>query len=76
MYNDTAMKRKTFRGGVHLPEHKELTVDKKIKTVPAGTEVVIPLGQHIGSPNTPIVKAGDAVKVGEGIYMNSVQYIL
>jgi electron transport complex protein RnfC len=58
---------KTFRGGVALSESKELTVDKKIKPAPAPPEVIIPLGQHIGTPNRPLVKTGDRVKVGQCI---------
>ena len=58
---------KTFRGGVSLAECKELTVDRKIRPVPAPDEIVLPLSQHIGSPNVPIVKDGDMVKVGQRV---------
>ncbi|MBL7157975.1 MAG: electron transport complex subunit RsxC [Candidatus Omnitrophica bacterium] len=55
----------TFRGGVCLAEEKELTVGKKTKEIPAPKELIVPLCQHIGSPNESIVKEGDAVRVGQ-----------
>jgi len=58
---------KTFRGGTHLSEHKELTVDKKIKALNAPAEIILPLSQHIGAPNRPIVNIGDSLKVGQRI---------
>lgn len=56
---------KTFRGGVFLEEHKESTVLKKIKAIPAPPELILPVRQHLGSPSVPIVQAGDAVKLGQ-----------
>jgi len=67
MYNNNAMFMKTFSGGTTLPEYKELTVDKKIRPIPAPHEVILPLLQHIGAPNEPLVKAGDYVKMGQKI---------
>jgi electron transport complex protein RnfC len=61
------MFRKTFKGGVSLAESKELTVDKKIKSVPPPGEVILPLSQHMGAPNKPIVNVGDHVKAGQRI---------
>jgi len=61
------MFQKTFAGGVHLSERKELTVDKKIRAIPAPDEIVLPLRQHIGAPNEPLVKVGDAVRIGQRI---------
>lgn len=56
---------KTFKiGGVHPPENK-LSADEKIKILPVPEEVVIPLGQHIGAPATPVVQKGDRVKAGQ-----------
>lgn len=57
----------TFHGGVFLREHKEYTVDKKIKPVPPPHEIILPLTQHRGSPNEPLVKPGDKVKLGQRI---------
>lgn len=56
---------KTFKiGGVHPPENK-LSAGEKIKVLPVPEQVVIPLGQHIGAPATPVVQKGDNVKVGQ-----------
>jgi len=58
---------KTFSGGVRLAEEKELTVGKKTKIIPAPKELVVPLSQHIGSPNESLVKAGDTVRAGQAL---------
>ncbi len=67
MYNDNAMNKRTFKGGAHLDEHKEITVDKKTKPLPAPKEVALPLSQHIGKPNEPIVNIGESVKMYQKI---------
>ncbi len=55
---------KTFRiGGIHPPENK-LSAGKKIITLAAPKQVIIPLSQHIGAPAQAVVKKGDTVKVG------------
>ncbi|MCE5273441.1 electron transport complex subunit RsxC [bacterium] len=54
----------TFRGGVHPPEFKDATKDKKIEPVALPSKVVLPLQQHIGAPLELAVASGDAVKVG------------
>ena len=52
---------KTFKiGGVHPPENK-LSAAGKIQVLPIPEKVIIPLGQHIGAPATPIVQKGDKV---------------
>ena len=56
---------KTFKiGGVHPPENK-LSAAGKIQVLPIPEKVIIPLGQHIGAPATPIVQKGDKVKTGQ-----------
>ncbi|UCD55054.1 MAG: electron transport complex subunit RsxC [Candidatus Omnitrophota bacterium] len=67
MYNIDTMSKGTFNGGVFLSERKEYTVDKKTKAIPAPREIILPLSQHIGSPNEPLVKPGDNVKLGQRI---------
>jgi electron transport complex protein RnfC len=58
---------KTFPvGGVHPPENK-LTAGSPIKQLPVPENVTIPVAQHIGSPATPVVGKGDAVKAGQVI---------
>lgn len=58
---------KTFRGGVHPEEGKELSKDKPVKEfVPEG-DLVFPVSQHIGAPAKPIVNVGDTVLRGQMI---------
>ena len=56
---------KSFLGGVHPPDGKDLAKDKAIELMPPPSEVVLPLSQHIGAPCTPLVKPGDLVKRGQ-----------
>uniref|UniRef100_UPI004056B811 electron transport complex subunit RsxC n=1 Tax=Agathobacter sp. TaxID=2021311 RepID=UPI004056B811 len=58
---------KTFIGGVHPFEGKELAKDAPIKEVLPKGEMVYPLSQHIGAPATPIVAVGDMVLKGQKI---------
>ena len=58
---------KTFIGGVHPFEGKELAKDAPIKEVLPKGEMVYPLSQHIGAPATPIVAVGDTVLKGQKI---------
>ncbi|NPV60204.1 MAG: electron transport complex subunit RsxC [Actinobacteria bacterium] len=58
---------KTFKGGIHPPYNKELASGKAIKRAPVPAEVIIPLSQHIGAPNEPLVKEGDRVELGQVI---------
>ncbi len=57
----------TFRGGIHPPNHKELTRDCPLQVYDAKGEMVFPLSQHIGKPARALVKKGDAVLVGQRI---------
>ena len=56
-----------FFGGVHPHDMKSATNEKAIEKLPAPAEVVIPMSMHFGAPCTPLVKAGDHVKVGQKI---------
>ncbi len=58
---------KTFKGGVHPYEGKELAKDAPIKEVLPKGELVFPMSQHIGAPATPVVAVGDAVLKGQKI---------
>lgn len=58
---------KTFKGGIHPPYNKELASSKAITPAPVPGEVAIPLSQHIGAPNNPLVSPGDKVTVGQKI---------
>ena len=57
--------RKTFRGGVHPADHKDLSREAALRPFAPSGEMVYPLLQHIGKPAKPVVKKGDAVKVGQ-----------
>jgi len=61
----------TFRGGVYPDEKKELTRKKPFETIPAPATVIIPMSMHIGAPCQPMVKKGDAVKMGQKIGDNT-----
>ncbi len=56
----------TFRGGSHVDEHKD-TASLATVRLPEPATVSIPLSQHIGAHAVPIVKVGDAVKIGDVI---------
>lgn len=56
----------SFRGGIHLPEHKELA-KSPVRKMPAPAFVTVPLLQHIGAPCKALVKVGDEVKLGQKI---------
>ncbi len=58
------LKRKTFKGGVHPEEYKELTADKSFEKFCTPSEVIIPLSQHSGKDAIPLVKKNDKVKIG------------
>ena len=58
---------KTFRGGVHPFEGKELSKEGETKELIPKGPMVYPLSQHIGAPATPIVAVGDTVKKGQKI---------
>lgn len=53
-------------GKTRIP-HRKNTSNMPPVRMPPPTEVCIPMDQHIGAPATPIVKAGDFVKVGQPI---------
>lgn len=58
---------KTFKGGVHPPYNKELACRNAVTPAPVPAEVAIPLSQHIGAPNSPLVSPGDKVRLGQKI---------
>ena len=58
---------KTFKGGVHPFEGKELAMDSPITEVLPKGEMVYPMSQHIGAPASPIVAVGDKVLKGQKI---------
>lgn len=61
------MEVKQFFGGLNIPHYKSFTESKPIKEASLPEEIVIPLLQHTGAPNEPLVKVGDKVKAGQKI---------
>lgn len=52
--------------GAHVPHGKNTTECAPVR-MPTPDKVTIPMNMHIGAPCTPVVKAGDLVKVGQVI---------
>lgn len=61
------MEVKQFLGGINIPHYKSFSEQKAIKETSLPDEIVIPLSQHTGAPNEPLVKVGDKVKAGQKI---------
>ncbi len=58
---------KTFRGGMHIPDHKEETNKIPIRKAEGAPVHIFPLQQHIGAMLDLKVAVGDYVKVGQVI---------
>ena len=56
---------KTFRGGIHPKDRKELSRQVPLQHYEAKGEIVLPLGQGIGKPAKPLVKKDDLVLTGQ-----------
>ncbi|MBV5341479.1 MAG: electron transport complex subunit RsxC [Deltaproteobacteria bacterium] len=61
------MSKATFRGGIHVTGHKELTSGAATIHAVVPDRICIPLSQHIGAACAPLVNVGDRVKKGERI---------
>ena len=59
------MEIKTFYGGVHPAEHKELSKESPLTQLLPKGELVYMTNQHIGKPASPVVKKGDRVLAGQ-----------
>ncbi len=59
------MSLRTFKGGVHPYDGKELSKDKPVVIFKPAGNLVYPLSQHIGAPAKPVVKKGDTVLRGQ-----------
>ena len=62
---------KTFKGGFHVPDNKDLTAALAIEKMPAVTDFFVSLSQHIGKPAELVVNVGDTVKEGQLIAKSS-----
>ncbi len=56
---------KTFSGGVHPVEGKDMSKDLPVRKVFAKDQVVIPCSMHIGAPAKPVVEVGEHVLKGQ-----------
>ena len=56
---------KTFKGGFHIPDHKENTNKIPIRKIDGAPVHIYPLNQHIGAKLEAKVKVGDEVKIGD-----------
>ena len=56
---------KTFRGGVHPKDKKELSANARTVRLEAKGELTFLMNQHIGAPAKPLVKPGDRVLLGQ-----------
>ena len=56
---------KTFKGGLHVPDHKENTNKIPIRKIDGAPIHIFPLRQHIGATLEPKVAVGDCVKIGD-----------
>ena len=62
---EMSMGDRTFRGGVHPEEMKELSCEKPLVPYAPKGDLVFLTNQHIGKPATPVVKKGDQVLAGQ-----------
>ncbi|MDH3326245.1 MAG: electron transport complex subunit RsxC [Gammaproteobacteria bacterium] len=56
-----------FKGGVHIPQHKESSTQLAVEPASIPKRLILPLTQHIGTPAAPIVEVGQKVLKGEKI---------
>jgi electron transport complex protein RnfC len=57
--------KRTFKHGVHPPEHKKDTNGLAIRQFDFAPEIILPMAQHIGAPSEIIVREGQEVMRGE-----------
>jgi len=55
----------SFRGGIHPPQRKTLTMNTGFVNLPVPQVCYIPMLQHAGTAAKPVVKKGDIVSEGE-----------
>ncbi|PYF83399.1 electron transport complex protein RnfC [Marinomonas alcarazii] len=61
----------SFHGGIHPPENKAQSLQLPLGKPSLPSELILPLGQHIGQSSRPLVKVGDKVLKGETIAINN-----
>ena len=56
---------KSFQGGIHPNEYKNLTKDLPFERMANPKQIILPLSQHIGKPSKSLVVKKDTVKIGQ-----------
>lgn len=56
-----------FHGGIHPPQHKQISNRTPLQPLPLPPRVIINLGQHAGQLAEPVVQVGQTVQRGEVI---------
>jgi len=57
----------SISGGIHVPDNKTQSLDRPVGEASIPKRLVIPLQQHLGAPNDPLVSVGDRVLKGQMI---------
>lgn len=55
----------SFSGGIHPQENKHQSTQTPITALPLPSQLIVPVGQHIGAPADVIVAVGDRVLKGQ-----------
>ena len=55
----------SFSGGIHPQENKHQSTQTPITVLPLPSQLIVPVGQHIGAPADVIVAVGDRVLKGQ-----------
>ncbi|POH84084.1 electron transport complex subunit RsxC [Stutzerimonas stutzeri] len=63
----TVLKIWDIHGGIHPPEHKDLSNHTPIQPAPLPKRLVLPLAQHLGAPAEPCITLGERVLKGQQI---------
>ena len=58
------IKLQRFHGGMHLDQHKAESLTRPVQQASLPDQLILPLKQHIGEPNKPLVNVGDRVLRG------------
>lgn len=61
----------SFHGGIHPPENKAQSLALPLGKPSLPSELVLPLGQHIGQASRPLINVGDRVQKGQAIAINN-----
>jgi electron transport complex protein RnfC len=54
-----------FNGGIHLDDRKAESLTQPLQVASLPDQLILPLKQHIGEPNKPLVNVGDRVLRGQ-----------